>query len=90
MALTKEQAINLIEQNEDKEARKFFADWDIAKLLDFFYTCLRYYPDKSGRYGETLREIDRRIESCDLPDLLAPMVYETLLDREDIEYLRNL
>lgn len=91
MALTKEQAINLVDQNEDKDKRGLYPYWDIAELLDFFYSCLRYFPDfKNGRYGEMLREIDARIESCELPPVIEKAVYLALLDREDIDYLRTL
>lgn len=91
MALTKEQAINLVNQNEDTDKRGLFPFWDIAELLDFFYSCLRYFPDfKNGRYGEILQEIDTRIESCDFPDVIEISVYRALLRKEEIDYLVNL
>lgn len=91
MAITKDQALNLIKNNEDKEARKFFVDWDIESLLRLFYDRKeRKGVSEYKGYESTLREIDRRIESCELPDLIAPLVYEALLSREDIEYLRTL
>lgn len=90
MALTIEQAINLVNQNEDTDKRGLYPFWDFAKILDFFYTCLRYYPDKSGRYGEILQEIDARIESCDFPEVIEISVYKALLNKEEIDYLINI
>lgn len=91
MALKKEQAINLVNQNEDTEVRKICPWLDIKEFVELFYMYKSEKPDfKKTGYKRMLQEIDARIESCDLPDLIAPLVYEALLEREDVEYLRTL
>lgn len=91
MALTKEQAINLVNQNEDKDRRIGYPERDMPELLEIFYKCKSERADyKETGYRRTLQEIDARIESCDFPDMIAKQVYLALLEREEIEYLMNL
>lgn len=85
MALTKEQAINLINQNEDKGVRK--TNLPTETLVGFLE---KYEGQEWGGHQRTLRELDARIESCDFPAVIAKSVYETLFNREEIEYLMNL
>lgn len=88
MALTKEQAINLINQNEDTTKRwDFIVDVTNESLLEWIEK--RRDKEPEG-YWRSLQEIDRRIESCDFPDIIAKEVYLALLNREEIEYLRTL
>lgn len=91
MALTKEQAINLVSQNEDTEIRKICPWLDIKEFVELFYMYKSEKQDfKETGYRRMLQEVDARIESCDFPDVIAKQVYEALLEREDIEYLMNL
>lgn len=84
--MTKEMAINLINLNEDADVRK--TDFPTETLVRF----AEENPDKEnwGGRDRTLREIDRRIESCNFPPVIEKSVYLALLSKEDIEYLANL
>lgn len=77
MEITKEQAINLVFRNEDKE---------MAKSRDFrvlYANFIQSRKRKDVEYSELLRSVDKRVESCRFPDWIEDVVYATLLTPQE-------
>lgn len=88
MKITREQAYEMVRENEGRayDYHEFSLEngWDIEDLVNYLEGLEK---STDNDYTLVISDIEHRVESCGFDALTKTLVYEALLDKDDLNYL---